>query len=371
MAHGAFAHAQVVCSSRDLFGSDRSALRLIDVLRCLGVPDAGLVVPGQRPDRGLDGRAAELGIPVTRRTVAISSSKGLDGLRGLVSEPADADLAIYNTSAIVRGKGADRVRVLILREWISARRPEQQLLMRLHGRRVDGLVAVSTGVLGQVDHLLPAHVERAVIPNWLDEVRPAAGAAASEREGIVCVARFNQWKGQEALASAWERAFAGMSDPPTLTFVGAEDPPSPFARRAESLRARARGRPWRVLPYTSDVDSVLDESALLVVPSERPEPFGNVIIEALNAGCQVLAFAGAGPNDLARTFPSVVRVVPRSPGSLARGLHDWYVRSSEPFPIAADEIRATLLARYSHEAAVAAWRELLDRIVRRRASPRR
>ena len=48
---------EILCSSRELFGADRSALRLAGVLADIGA-DPALVVPAQRPELGSTPRRA-------------------------------------------------------------------------------------------------------------------------------------------------------------------------------------------------------------------------------------------------------------------------------------------------------------------------
>src|SRR5205823_6518240 len=98
-----------------------------------------------------------------------------------------------------------------------------------------------------------------------------------------------------------------------------------------------------------------------VVPSLRPEPFGNVILEALAAGCPVLAFGGGGPDDLAQRFPKWVRVVPRSVDALADGLRDWWVTGTPgdgPFA----DVERELQHGFSEDAAMTAFERLLEAI---------
>lgn len=177
---------------------------------------------------------------------------------------------------------------------------------------------------------------------------------------MVCIGRFNAWKGQNTLADAWDMAFADVPEPPPLTFVGSEALPSPFAERAMALEHRRASKPWRILPFRPDVSDILAESQLLVLPSERPEPFGNVILEALQAGCDVIAFEGGGPDDLSRAFPGSVTTVARDTESLSIALKRWWAsHPSDPEP---GRHTGTLERHYSEDAAVAAWRELLEQI---------
>jgi len=59
--------------------------------------------------------------------------------------------------------------------------------------------------------------------------------------------------------------------------------------------------------YREDAKALFQAFDLFVSPS-RSEPFGRVIIEALDAGVPVIASEALGPRDIARRFP--VELVP-------------------------------------------------------------
>ncbi|MDO9354314.1 MAG: hypothetical protein Q7T55_11500, partial [Solirubrobacteraceae bacterium] len=88
-------------------------------------------------------------------------------------------------------------------------------------------------------------------------------------------------------------------------------------------------------------------------------PFGMVILEALNQGCEVLAFEGGGPDDLARSFPKAVQTVSREPGSLAEALNAWHERGARPTVEHSGQVRNMLESTYSEAPAADRWERLL------------
>jgi glycosyltransferase involved in cell wall biosynthesis len=107
----------------------------------------------------------------------------------------------------------------------------------------------------------------------------------------------------------------------------------------------------------------LRNAALVVVPSLRPEPFGNVILEALGSGCRVMAFPGGGPDDLAPLFPAALDVVPRGTRPLAEAMRRWWrsggrAQSSQTH----DRSAATIRGMLSEEVMRAQWSDLVDRL---------
>jgi len=354
---------EVVCSSRELFGSDRSALRLAALLRDLG-HSPRLAVPAARPDRGLDGRAAELGLEEVRAPVAIASSRGVTGARAIVDPRprSKAEVTIYNTSAVLRRAGDRRPRVLVLREWLDPKSRRHHALCAWHARRVDAVVAISAGVADRWRTIAGDRIPVDLCPNWLDDRWLEDASDAGRREGILFLGRLNDWKGQLALADAHERAFGRGGGPP-LTFVGAEGPDSPFAAAAAELRRRCEAGGWRLLAFEPDPLPLLRSAALVVVPSLRPEPFGNVILEGLAAGARVIAFPGGGVDDLVPLFPRALTLVPRGVPQLAEALSEWAHDGARPQD--ADEHRAvlvTLRERFVAAAAAPRWHAVLDRV---------
>lgn len=358
------ARIEIVCSSRELFGADRSALRLAEVLRTLGATPV-LVVPSARPERGL-GRAAEVqGFAYHERDVAVVSGHGIQGASGLVRarRGQTADLVIVNSAAVVSVPGPSARKLLMLREWLTPASIRHRVLVARHRFDTDAVVAVSTDVLRQWRACSRGPSRQYVVPNWLtdsvmDEARRIRQSVES-RGGILFLGRFNGWKGQNVLADAWELAFANMVHVPSLTFVGAQ-PGTEFAGAAASLVSRAERWGWRVLPFESSPEKYLRSAALLVVPSVRPEPFGAVLLEGLAYGCRVVTFPGGGPTDLATVFRRPLELVPRSTSALAAALAAWW--RSGGTAQASDEYAETLrlLAKsYSAAAAVDRWKQLL------------
>ena len=346
-----------------MFGSDRSAIRLATLLQGLGHRVA-LAVPRARPDHGFARLALERGLAVVEAPVTVVSSRGLSGIRGssAAGPPGAAELTIYNTAAVARRAGDRRPRVLVLREWLDPHSVRHRALCAAQSRRVDAVVAVSNAVADRWRGLAGDRVPVEVCPNWL-EPEWLAAERGGERRGVLFVGRLNAWKGQLALADAFARAFGSSADPPSLTFLGAEGPGSPFHRNAVELARRCDANGWRLLPFDPDPRPELRRAALVVVPSLRPEPFGNVTLEALASGARVLAFPGGGVDDLAPLFEGALTVVPRDVGALADALAGW--ERAGATPLAPDEhARAleTLDARFTAKAAAPRWQRLLGRL---------
>ena len=354
----------LVCSSRELFGSDRSAVRLAKLLAGLE-HEVRIVAPRHRPEGGLTRLAGEAGIPVDARPVAIASRRGIGGLhRPRRQRRRPRALTILNSAAVLSCAGDGRPRALVLREWLEPGWARHRALVAWHRRRADAAIAVSNGVADQWRRCGGSKVDVTVCPNWIeDEWMEAGGDGSNGRAGILFAGRLSPWKGQQTLADAYERAFAAAGKRPDLTFLGAEDQPSPFHRHAAELRARCDANGWHLLGLTPDPRPVFARAALVVVPSLHPEPFGNVILEGLASGARVISFPGGGADDLAPHFPGTLELVPRETAALAAALRRWWDAGGTPQSEAEREhTRQALRERYLPPAQAPRWAEIVDRL---------
>jgi glycosyltransferase involved in cell wall biosynthesis len=357
--------AEILCSSRELFGADRAALRLGRVLSRLG-GGVRLVVPSQREELGLGEAARTLHLEYEPRPTTIVSSSGVERPFALWA-PAPArvapDFTIVNSTAVIPHRNGRGKTIQIVREWIEPGSAKHRVLARYLARSSSFAVGVSSDVARQWS--ATCRSPAATVNDWLDDedlVRARSRRLPpDERRGhILCVGRFNQWKGQEVLAAAFRRAFHNRptTDRPSLTFLGAQQQ-SPFRERGEAVRSASNGL-WRVEPFVDDPGAELSRASLVVVPSLHPEPFGLVVLEALAHGCQVMAFPGGGPADLHRVIPAAVTIVERDELALAEALTSWWdCGGTAPDKAALERTDHALQQRWSDSAANEAWRGLL------------
>jgi glycosyltransferase involved in cell wall biosynthesis len=173
----------------------------------------------------------------------------------------------------------------------------------------------------------------AVIFNGLAAV-PAADAAAvaafrcrlglQATDVVVTLAgRLNHWKGQGLLieAAALLQASGRLGDMHVLivgdVFAGHED----IRSQLVALVAQ-RGLAARVhfVPFVADIYTVWYASAIAVVPSTEPEPFGMVAIEAMGCALPVVAAAHGGLLDIVQHENTGLLFEPRSAQALADAL---------------------------------------------------
>ena len=157
----------------------------------------------------------------------------------------------------------------------------------------DRLVAISSAAAGSLPPALAGRT--AVVPNGTPDPgppEPLAGRTGGLR--YVVASRWNGWKGHRTLLAAWDEARVEG----TLTVLGG--PPASGERTDVPGLVAALARPGsvEVVGEVPDPSPWLRAADVVVVPSDRPEPFGLVAIEALARARPVLASAGGGLLDI-------------------------------------------------------------------------
>jgi len=186
-----------------------------------------------------------------------------------------------------------------------------------HYLRTGGLICISEWQVGTVPPGYPGRVY--LLPNSLEpqprlaserirELRSELGAAEGDYL-IGAVGRLAPSKGFDVLVRAFEAARLPRG---RLVIVGE-------GGERRRLR-RLAGERVSLVGFRRDVKDLYQAFDLFVSPS-RIEPYGRVIVEALDGGAPVIATDAHGPRDIARRCPIVI--VPRDDvdalaGALAR-----------------------------------------------------
>jgi glycosyltransferase involved in cell wall biosynthesis len=142
--------------------------------------------------------------------------------------------------------------------------------------------------------------EGRVVPSPLDPAIHAGEHEAGADGTLRCtvLGRLAPWKGQDVALRAFARAFpeGGAS----LRVVGAamfgeDDYASSLEELADELGIRSR---VRFDGFVDDVAGVLRATDVLVHCSTLPEPFGQVVLEGMRAGCAVVVADRGGPAEV-------------------------------------------------------------------------
>ena len=169
-------------------------------------------------------------------------------------------------------------------------------LVRLAARTLPTVVvANSTSTLATVGarhgHVVPSPLDPSITPR-------VAGSRPDGPTTYVVLGRIAPWKGQHLAIEAFADAFGDGDE--RLVVAGAplfgEDEyaaslPPLAASLGVSGRVELRG-------FVDDVAGLLGESDVLVHASLDPEPFGQVVVEALGARCAVLVADAGGPAEI-------------------------------------------------------------------------
>lgn len=194
----------------------------------------------------------------------------------------------------------------------------------------DAITAPSLDVLNQTRayYGLPLS-DAAVIPNPIDlaETGEEWSLAACDPNRIVFVGRFDLHKGADVLIHAFARVAAGRPEL-TLDFIGpdrgipTEDGETvtlaQFLERnvAENVRSRivvhGAKRPAEIREFRR-------RGLVTVIPS-RYETFGNTALEALAAGCPVIASGTGGLAEIVKHDATGLLVPPGDPAKLAEAI---------------------------------------------------
>jgi glycosyltransferase involved in cell wall biosynthesis len=148
-------------------------------------------------------------------------------------------------------------------------------------------------------------------------VRAALGIAPGQPL-VTTVGRIEPWKGQHVLVEAVPFILERHPDA-RIAIVGAGAVNKPEYELSLKARCRELGVTGNVLftGIRTDVPSILAASDVLVLPSATPEPFGRTVVEAMAAGCPVVATAAGGPLETVLDGETGFLVPPNDPRALA------------------------------------------------------
>jgi glycosyltransferase involved in cell wall biosynthesis len=292
--------------SDELYGADRMLLELLQAVPSgMGV-EVWLptdLVHVQEPlcleleRRGFAVRHIDL--PIMRRAYRTPSQAAKLARRLLVLtvalRRARPEVVYCTTSAaflgapVARAVGVANVVGHVQEIWTRSDRA----VLGLAARACHRLLAISTAAAdGLPDRL---RLRAAVVPNATPE--PVVHTSLTGRSGplqFVVASRWNGWKGHRTLLAAWARA----CHPGHLVVLGG--PPA----SGETVDVRALvaeldcPESVTVVGEVSDVAPFLDAADVVLMPSDKAEPFGLVAIEAFARDRPVIASSAGGLLDV-------------------------------------------------------------------------
>ena len=222
---------------------------------------------------------------------------------------SDADVVVSNSLksalllAVVRPKG--KTYIYYLREGLSVDTLtgfKRVIVLKYLLPRFDGFLANSQWTASTIPESLLSKPLRIAYPlsgaKAASEVTAARPSDATKLR-VLSLSRLTRWKGVHVLLDAAailkER---GLGDRLEVTIAGADlfdenNYVDEIQKRALELTGIVR-----LIGHVDDVGPLLAESDLLAVCSLNPEPFGQVIVQAISAGLVVIATNQGGPVEI-------------------------------------------------------------------------
>ncbi len=291
----------VVHSSNEMYGADRMLLRAIDKLA--EYADVKVLLPDDVPAGQISLRALlteqavdteVMALPVIRR--AYLNARGLrelwrrSRLLMKVFRAERPDVVWCATSAtllaapIARATG---VRKIILHNQEIWRGPERVALSAL-ALWCTHIVAISKASVASLPALL--RKRSSVVANATTAPGLVTPPSRVREMRFLVASRWNTWKGHRTLFAAWKLA----GEPGILVIAGGR-PPIGVSVDVPALIAEFEiAASTQVVGETQDLDSLLASTHFVIVPSDGPEPFGLVAIEAFANARPVIASSGGG-----------------------------------------------------------------------------
>jgi glycosyltransferase involved in cell wall biosynthesis len=253
---------------------------------------------------GFDSRAMTIGSGPLRLLAGFAALLRLGWALGATAREQRAEVLVAeSTKALVMGAVAAR-RAGIPLVWqvhdriavdYFGRLPT--LVIQLLGRlAANGYIANSRTTLGT---LRTGRRPAAVAYPGVEFDAAAEGGRAEQRHSddtiVTAVGRLTPWKGQDVLL----RAIAATKVPPRQVFLvgGTFFDEEPYRAELERL-VDELALPVTFTGHVEDPGRFLRDADILVHSSVLAEPFGQVVVEGMHAGCAVIASGPGGPAEI-------------------------------------------------------------------------
>lgn len=333
--------------ANDMYGADIGLLHSIQSLdRTKHYPI--VILPSDMPEGMLSSELDRCGIEyhfvplgILRRKYFTGRSiipllvdlfKGSASIRS-IARGRNVALVYVNTIVAVSGAIGGRLAGIPvlwhIREIVTMPRPIRWTLYNILGLCAHRIVCISKAVreslISEAPHLSGKatilYNGVAVTRNNGVTLRAGLREELSVPEGVPLVGmvgRVSHWKGQEILAEAAQLVLHNHRD---VHFVAVG---SYFADQSQYLKELEERivnlglqERFHLVSYRSDIGHVYDALDIFVLPSQKPEPFGRVTVEAMMNGLSVIATNHGGTRELIRNGVTGLLVPPSDPGSLA------------------------------------------------------
>jgi glycosyltransferase involved in cell wall biosynthesis len=334
-----------VHSSADRYGSDQSLLRLVTSLGDGYEPVVVLAADGPLVEmlrgRGVETHVLPLAVLRRRGRLAPTAAAWVAAMPAMIRLVRGIRPALVHTNSLAVTEGACAARLLgvphvwHVRELVPQPPMFRLVLAALAALTSQRVIAISRPVADWFAGRGRLRQRTVVIHNGREygaaEWREARVATTAEPLTLALIARLTTWKGHSLVIRAVAQLEASLRDRLHVVFAGdvfpgKEDVETELRREALELGVAER---IEFAGYVAGAD-VLARSDAVLVASETPEPFGNVMLEAMEVGLPIIATAQGGPLDVVVDGETGLLVAPEPQaiaGAIARFVEDTELRA--------------------------------------------
>lgn len=334
-----------VHSSADRYGSDQSLLRLVTSLGDDYEPIVVLATEGPLVEmlrsRGVETHVLPMAVLRRRGRLAPTAAAWLSAMPAMIRLVRGTRPALIHTNSLAVTEGACAARLLgvphvwHVRELVPQPRMFRQVMAALAAITSQRVIAISRPVADWFAGDGKLRQRTVVVHNGREygaaEVRVGHAATAKDPLTLALIARLTTWKGHSLVTRAIAQLDASLRDRVRIVFAGdvfpgKEDVEIELRREAIDLGVADH---IEFAGYVASAE-VLARSDAVLIASETPEPFGNVMLEAMEVGLPIIATAQGGPLDVVLDGETGLLVAPEPQaiaGAIARLVGDAELRA--------------------------------------------
>ena len=193
------------------------------------------------------------------------------------------------------------------------------------------------------------------------DTKTANAVGHRKQLSLLWLGRIAQWKGLHVALGALERLSARGIEV-SLTVAGA--PIHENARYANAIRRAGErsSQPVTFAGHIEDIDALFRSHDVLLHTSVRPEPFGQVVLQAMAAGLATIAADAGGPHEVIRNLTTGLLVPPGDEVALADALQTLHADRVTLRQLAA-EGQELACSRFSDSSMVRSYDDLLAEMI--------
>lgn len=298
-----------VHSSNEMYGADKILVEILQALPDHDRAEAMVHLPDDLPSRegslsahlnGLGIRTGVSPLPVLRRRYL--SARGVLPLARRMwrtfrqIRQVAPDVVYCTTSAMIlcvplaRLAGVKRVILHVQEIW----GPKEGVGLGLFARFATEIYCISNASLQAIPSQKVRNRAVLLVNAHRDSGRDPRPVPANGPIKFVVASRWNSWKGHSTLLKAWDAA----GSPGELLILGGPPPVGASVDVRQLVANLEKPASVKVIGEVVDIEPYIDDAHLLVLPSDSPEPFGLVILEAFARGRGVIASRAGGVIDI-------------------------------------------------------------------------